>query len=320
MPKHLVLGGGLEAGIVELGALAELTDQGKFDIQEVETVHATSAGAFAAVLLVSGLSTTDVEKYIVDRPWNGLVAQAAGAPREPYTRKGLLAGSCFRGMFSSVLRAVDLEPDATLGQLAAVSTTRLRLYTVDADRFELVVLSSESHPELEAWRAVHMSAAYPLMFEPAYFEGRVYVDGGILCNFPIAQCLDEAGDEGRSEVLCLRLPTGVTSEALSPESDASTHAERIVAGLVSVACPDAALPEGVACLELPSAASGRAQRIIGAVSSKADRRALAEEGRAAARDFLLLHCSDGEPTGSAAQLHRVDLGDDSAIHDSLLSL
>jgi hypothetical protein len=318
MPKHLVLGGGLEAGLVEIGAVAELAEQDAIDMASVETVHATSAGAFAAVLLTAGLGAADIEKYVVDRPWDGLIAQAAGADRAPHPRKGLLSGVAFRTMFSSVLRAVDLGPDATLAELADGSRPRLRFYTADADTFQLVTLSADTHPELEAWRAVHMSAAYPVLFEPAYLDGRVYVDGGILCNFPVAQCLAEVALEDYGEVLCLRFPTGVACAPLAPDSDAGTHAERIVAGLVGVACPDAAIPEGVVCLDLPVPASGRAERILGALSSKQTRMALVIEGRSAARDFLLLHDSNaGQPLRSAP-LRRVDSHNDSDVHNGVL--
>ena len=122
---------------MEIGAIAELTDQGAVEMASVETVHATSAGAFAAVLLTAGLGAADVERYVVDRPWDGLIAQAASADRAPHPRKGLLSGVAFRTMFSSVLRAVDLEPDATLSQLAARSRTKLRIRPVAIFQVEI---------------------------------------------------------------------------------------------------------------------------------------------------------------------------------------
>jgi len=297
MFEHLVLGGGLEAGLVELGAAAQLEADGHLDVSALKSVHATSAGAFAAALLTAGLSAATVERYVVDRPWQALVTEAAGCDRE-HPRKGLLDGTVFRDMFSSVFRAAGLQPAATLSDMYAASGTVMTVYTVDAATFETVVLSAASHPDLEVWRAVHMSCAYPALVEPAYLEGRVYVDGGILCNFPLAHCLEHLDKSAYGTVLAMRAPACAAGTAeLTPDSDVCAHMERIIAGLTSLifrhGVSGGTIPDGVRCLDLSPPPTGRLHRIANVSFSREARAALVAEGRQAALRLSLPTNSDG---------------------------
>lgn len=319
MFEHLVLGGGLEAGLVELGAVAQLEADGHLDVSALKSVHATSAGAFAAALLTAGLSAASIERYVVDRPWHALVTEAAGRDRA-HPRKGLLDGAVFRDMFSSVFRAAGLQPAATLSELHAASGTAMTVYTVDAATFETVPLSAASHPDLEVWRAVHMSCAYPALVEPAYLEGRVYVDGGILCNFPLAHCLKSLDPSAYGTVMAMRAPAcSAGTTCLTPDSDVCAHMERIIAGLTSLVFrhsdADGRVPEGVRCLDLSPPPTGRAQRIANVPFSREARSALVNEGRQAALRLSRPTSSDGravETSGlrgdSGGADARVDVG------------
>ena len=49
----------------------------------------------------------------------------------------------------------------------------------------MVDLSYKTHPQLELYKAISMSSAIPIIFEPIFMDNGCYVDGGYLNNFPL---------------------------------------------------------------------------------------------------------------------------------------
>ncbi len=58
----------------------------------------------------------------------------------------------------------------------------------------LALFDKASHPAMSVAEAAMASATYPLVFRPRHIDGEVFVDGGLLSNFP-AWALDEARAE-----------------------------------------------------------------------------------------------------------------------------
>ena len=48
-----------------------------------------------------------------------------------------------------------------------------------------------------------MSSAFPLMFIPICIDNNCYIDGGLLNNFPLNECLDLNKDE--NEILAIKI-------------------------------------------------------------------------------------------------------------------
>ena len=49
--------------------------------------------------------------------------------------------------------------------------------------------SHTTHPELNLLQALTMSSALPGIFMPTIIDNCCYVDGGVMCNYPLNQCL-----------------------------------------------------------------------------------------------------------------------------------
>jgi len=62
-------------------------------------------------------------------------------------------------------------------------------YNLTDDKREY--LSPTSHPDLSVLHAIRMSCTFPFLFEPYKYEDKLYLDGGIVDNFPIEYEMDD---------------------------------------------------------------------------------------------------------------------------------
>ena len=67
--KHLVLPGGGAAAIRLLGALQTLHENKVWDHNDIESIHAVSAGTLLAVLIALKFDWDTIVDYMIQRPW-----------------------------------------------------------------------------------------------------------------------------------------------------------------------------------------------------------------------------------------------------------
>ena len=68
--KHLVISGGGPNGIKSLGILKELCDNNFWNINDIQTIYATSAGAIIALLLLLKFDIDTISNYILNERIN----------------------------------------------------------------------------------------------------------------------------------------------------------------------------------------------------------------------------------------------------------
>ena len=81
--------------------------------------------------------------------------------------------------------------------------------SIKDDLLEKIVLSHKTYPDLEVYKAVAMSAAFPILFEPIFYDNKCIIDGGLLNNFPINDCLEI--NKNKDEILGVNLISGDTN-------------------------------------------------------------------------------------------------------------
>lgn len=184
--RGLVLSGGGARGLAHIGVLEVLEAQGF----EAEVVAGTSMGAVVGALYASGKKPSSILDIARSTPWLRLL--------DLVPRPGLISQ---RGLREFLARHLP----ARFEQLAK----RLVVTAVDLEAGRLAYFSEGDLPG-----AVLASAAYPGLVAPVAFEGRTYVDGGVLNNLPV----DAARFMGAGYVLAV----DVTPEVHLPRVPRST--------------------------------------------------------------------------------------------------
>lgn len=192
--KHLVISGGANTGYVFFGILKQLLDKSFFNMDEIETIYATSVGTLTAVYFSLGYSIRDIETFIIDRPWHHVFKVDFNTVVRAVQEGGLFNQTQFIQLVNAMLLGKDLEIDITLQEFYEVSKKEIHFYVTSYGKFELVDISYKTHPNWRIVDAIYASCCLPILFDPFVHEGEYYIDGGILKNYPLNKCLEDGHD------------------------------------------------------------------------------------------------------------------------------
>jgi len=192
--KHLVIPGGGPTGLKALGALQYLEENGFWNISDIETIYATSAGSIISVLLCLKFDWETINDYIIKRPWNEAFNLGVEQIFEAYSKKGLFDKNIAEIFYKPFFNARDISLGITLKEFYELSNIEIHLFSLDINNFNLEDLSHITHPDMPLLTAVQMSSAIPILISPVCVDDKCYVDGGIVCNYPINQCILRAGN------------------------------------------------------------------------------------------------------------------------------
>ena len=187
--KHLVIPGGGPTGIKALGALQYLEHNGYWSFNDIETIYATSAGAIISVLLCLKFEWDIINDYIIKRPWSDAFQIGVGEIFEAYSKKGIFDKNIAEIFYKPFFNAKDISLEITMKEFYKLTNIEIHLFSLDINSFSLEDISYLTHPELSLLKAVQMSSAVPVLISPVCIGDKCYVDGGVVCNYPVNQCI-----------------------------------------------------------------------------------------------------------------------------------
>lgn len=200
--KHIVISGGGPTGFLSYGAAKHLAQHGFWSHDNIETIYGTSIGSLIGAMLCLKHEWDTLDDYIIKRPWEKVIV-ASLELFELFAQKGMAKMKLLDDIMQPLLESKDLTIGITLREFYEYSRISLNVFTVDLNKFEKVHLSHATHPDLPLMDAIKMSCSMPVLFQPIVRDGCCYVDGGIMVNYPLRECLESVMCPA-SEVLGLR--------------------------------------------------------------------------------------------------------------------
>jgi len=198
--QNLAFEGAGIRGIAYAGVIDELERNG--ELQHIQNISGTSAGAITAALLVLGYNAKEIEALIGNTNFGKFNDGGwffIGGICRTMKQFGWYKGKRFEQWISKLIEAKTGNPDITFAELSTISDKNLYITAVSLNRQKLLVFCKEDYPNMKVKDAVRASMSIPLYFKAVFMdkEGKVYkkansakdldivVDGGILANFPI---------------------------------------------------------------------------------------------------------------------------------------
>ena len=189
--KNLVFEGGGVKGIAYVGALEELRKRNILD--GVQRVGGTSAGAINAVLAGLNYSDEETRKILYELDFKNFLDDTWGYVRD--TKRlidefGWYRGDFFRDWIGNLIRKKTGNSESTFADIDALKAKKgfKELYFIGTNlstRFS-EIFSFEHTPRMCVSDAVRISMSIPLFFRAIRNPRQdVYVDGGVLRNYPI---------------------------------------------------------------------------------------------------------------------------------------
>ena len=195
MIKHLVLSGGGPTGLTTYGVLKKLNQKGLWNMKNIKTIYGTSVGSLIGIILTLKLEWKYIDNYFIKEEWDKILNFNSTNILELYSEKGLLDESFIINILEPLMKKKNISSDITLSEYYKLTNVDLHLFTVDInhDNMKLIDLSHKTFPNLSILKAVSMSSAIPLIFKPIFHDGGCYLDGGLLNNCPVRNCLCDNG-------------------------------------------------------------------------------------------------------------------------------
>jgi len=200
--KHLVISGGGPLGLRYLGALQKLEQKKFWKLEDIETIYGTSIGAIIGAFICLNYDWETLNKYIIERPWHDAFKVNAKQIFDSYYNKGLFDKKVTETIFKPLLEAKNLNLNITLKEFYEFSNIDLHIFTFELNNFQTIEMSHTTHPELQLLQVLTMSSSLPGIFVPIIIDNCCYIDGGVLCNYPLNQCLRD--HTNKNEILGIK--------------------------------------------------------------------------------------------------------------------
>jgi len=200
--KHLVISGGGPLGLRYLGALEKLEQQEFWKLNDIESIYSTSIGSIVATFICLKYDWNTLNTYIIDRPWHDAFKVNVKQIFDSYYNKGLFDKKLAEIIFKPLLEAKDLSLNITLKEFYEYSKIDLHIFTFELHEFKTVEITHKLFPDLSLLKALTMSSSLPGIFIPTIMDNKCYIDGGVMCNYPLNYCLRD--HINKNEILGIR--------------------------------------------------------------------------------------------------------------------
>jgi NTE family protein len=203
--KNLVLEGGGIRGMAYSGAIKVLDDKGV--LPQIEKVAGTSAGSIVALLISLGYTAAEIDSTMRNlriEQFNDGGGGLLGKYKRAKRYYGIYKGDTFEAWLEERIAEKTGNPltnFAQLDSLIKISGRFRQFYCVGTNltRQQLAIFSAATTPTMPLKTAVRISCSIPLFYEPVLLDStgaevrqqikgyhyEVYVDGGMLANYPI---------------------------------------------------------------------------------------------------------------------------------------
>jgi predicted acylesterase/phospholipase RssA len=177
--KHLVMSGGGPTLLQTLGALYHLEKNKYLNLEDIETIYGTSAGAILGVCISLKFDWETLNDYIIKRPWQDVFPIKVQNILDAYMKKGIFDKTniekCFKPLFDAKDIPINIE---------------IHFFGFEINEYKVEDISYLTHPKTEVITAIQMSSALPILITPVCVDGKCYIDGGTTCNYPLNHCIE----------------------------------------------------------------------------------------------------------------------------------
>lgn len=213
--KHIVISSGGPAGHMMYSILRTLNLKGLWEFDNIKSIYGSSIGSFISILLALRYDWSVIDDYIIKRPFEKIFmlggsnttsttsgeqsstenSKFADAKNKLdfayrlYTNKGLYGIKEFTEILRPPLQGKDIALNVTFQEFYEKTGVELHFMVTELNSFTIVDFSYKTHPNQQIIEACYMSCCYPFGLTPIYRDGCCYMDGGIINEYPLNECI-----------------------------------------------------------------------------------------------------------------------------------
>lgn len=241
MIEHLIIAGGAIKGLPTYGMLRKSQQLGLWDFKNIKSIYGTSIGSYIAVIicLMTIHSITNetgeeeiydaplynwetMDDFIIKRPWDTLFKLDFHTILKGLDERGFMQSSVSKDAFAPILKGLCLSVDITMKELYDKTGIDLHIITCDLNTTATIDISHKTYPDWRIVDATYASSSLPVLFAPIIENGKCYIDGGFLCNYPLMNCINDyqlESEEELSTIMGFRVNLDETEQVINENSN-----------------------------------------------------------------------------------------------------
>lgn len=205
---NLVFSGGSTKGIAHIGAYHQLVEEGLIDFKQLKAVAGTSAGALMGILVVLGFTPIEIWDFIQNLNFKKMFDFNI----DLYTKCGVNDGSAIRDLIENILLMKTGIKHINFKQLHAITGIDFTVVgTCLTDKIP-IYYNHVNTPTFKVSIAIRISTGMPGYFTPVDIDGKKYIDGSCLNNYPMSLF-----DHDMDNTIGIRICTEYDTEYNCPE-------------------------------------------------------------------------------------------------------
>lgn len=183
--KNLVLEGNGMVGLAYIGTLKVLEDRNL--IQHMENFAGTSSGAIMAALISIGYTAEEIYNICKTLDWKNMVQRRNCLFQffHFWNKYGLFKYDQIEKTIKSFFLRKLGRTDVTFQELFEITNKRLVLVGVNVNKQKPEYFCEKLTPNMSVIKAIKISTSFPFIFDPVKHNNMLYIDGGVMNNFPI---------------------------------------------------------------------------------------------------------------------------------------
>jgi len=220
--EHLVISGGGISGIYLYTALRDSNLRGEWDIKNIKTIHAVSAGTIIATIVALRYEWSVINEYVICRPLLNLFKLDNLTMTSFFYNCGLFDRTVFVEYLQPFFAGVNIDDsvidiDITMNEFYKKTGISLHFYCTDITISEKIEMSAVKTPDLPVIDAIYRSCTIPFIMcpqrgvapntnnsaasetEPVSPRRRnivpVYIDGYVKTSYPSIDCINTGAKE-----------------------------------------------------------------------------------------------------------------------------
>ena len=177
----IILSGGGLRGMSYIGLIKGFED---FNVCcNITCFGGSSIGAVAAMLMCTGYRSGDLYTSVI----SGLRVRMLQNIQliRSYDNWGIDDGEKVLKWLEGKVKHITRINNCTFQQLYRLTGNTLVVTATCLETQSVVLFSHMNYPEMVVSKALRMSISIPFVFSPVVMDGKTFVDGGLLANFPL---------------------------------------------------------------------------------------------------------------------------------------
>ena len=182
MIKNLAISGGGSMGIGIIGIIKYL--ENKHIIKNIKNYIGTSIGSLICFLLILGYTTNQIYNFFYNFDFTKIIKKKINIDNL-FNNWGLNSIDNYKYIIQRLIINKKFDKDITFIKLFKLTNKNLIITGVCLTEHKLYYFNKKNNPTMKIVDAIAISSCIPIIFNPIKYNNKLWIDGGIMNNYPI---------------------------------------------------------------------------------------------------------------------------------------